>query len=204
MIPWKRSTISFVLYVLPSVFCQETETILYTPSFMQEGWSGGGRRRVPTKNDYWQKFRDVNAPVFWVMPVDHYHHATVILLLYSEPVAVIVEYVPHGDLRGFLRKSRGLQDSYFDDPETVPKSSLSPHQLFNFALDIAAGMEHLSSHKASSTETFGGNKLNERHLIEARHCTALQMFTWSLFLALADNSSRFSSQKRACWRERNL
>ena len=59
----------------------------------------------------------------------------------------ITEYVPFGDLLGFLRKSRGLHDTYYKDPDIKPQSSLSPKQLFSFAWDIANGMEFLSSKK---------------------------------------------------------
>ena len=60
---------------------------------------------------------------------------------------VITEYVPYGDLLGFLRKSRGLQDNYYNDPDIKPQSSLRPKQLFGFAWDIANGMEFLASEK---------------------------------------------------------
>lgn len=59
----------------------------------------------------------------------------------------ITEYVPYGDLLGYLRKSRGLHDTYYKDPDFKPQSSLRPKQLFGFALDIANGMEFLSSKK---------------------------------------------------------
>ena len=64
-----------------------------------------------------------------------------------DPVMVITEYVPYGDLLGFLRKSRGLQDNYYKDPDSKPQSSLRPKQLFGFAWDIANGMEFLASEK---------------------------------------------------------
>ena len=64
-----------------------------------------------------------------------------------DPVRVITEYVPYGDLLGFLRKSRGLQDNYYKDPDIKPQSSLRPKQLFGFAWDIANGMEFLASEK---------------------------------------------------------
>lgn len=59
----------------------------------------------------------------------------------------ITEYVPYGDLLGYLRKSRGLNDTYYNDPDFEPQSSLRPKQLFRFALDIADGMNFLSSKK---------------------------------------------------------
>ena len=30
---------------------------------------------------------------------------------------VLIEYVPYGDLLGYLRKSRGLNDTYYNDPD---------------------------------------------------------------------------------------
>ena len=61
----------------------------------------------------------------------------------------ITEYIPYGDLLGYLRKSRGLQDTYYKDPDIKPQSSLTPKQLFRFAWDIANGMEFLSSQKVT-------------------------------------------------------
>lgn len=60
---------------------------------------------------------------------------------------VVTEYVSHGDLLGFLRKSRGLRDTYYNDTEIKPQSSLSSNQLFSFAWDIANGMDYLASMK---------------------------------------------------------
>ncbi|XP_048589075.1 fibroblast growth factor receptor 4 isoform X2 [Nematostella vectensis] len=60
---------------------------------------------------------------------------------------VIIEYVPHGDLLGYLRKSRGEEDSYYPDPEIKPKTSLSSQQLVRFAWQVADGMQYLSSQK---------------------------------------------------------
>jgi len=78
-------------------------------------------------------------------------HQNVIQLLgcvtKSDPIMGITEYVPYGDLLGYLRKSRGLQDTYYNDPEIKPQSSLSSKQLFGFSWDIANGMEFLSSKK---------------------------------------------------------
>lgn len=59
----------------------------------------------------------------------------------------ITEYAPYGDLLGYLRKSRGLHDTYYKDPDFKPQSSLRSKQLFGFALGIANGMEFLSSKK---------------------------------------------------------
>ena len=62
-----------------------------------------------------------------------------------EPLLVLIEYVPYGDLLGFLRKSRGLNDTYYKDPDIKPETSLTSQQLMKFAWQIADGMSYLSS-----------------------------------------------------------
>ena len=62
---------------------------------------------------------------------------------------VIIEYVPYGDLLGYLRKSRGLNDTYYKDPDVKPKTNLTSQQLMRFAWQVADGMNHLSSKKVS-------------------------------------------------------
>jgi len=57
---------------------------------------------------------------------------------------VIIEYVPYGDLLGYLRKSRGLNDTYYKDPDIKPQTSLTSQQLMKFAWQIADGMSYLS------------------------------------------------------------
>ena len=77
---------------------------------------------------------------------------SVIVILYAlflEPLLVLIEYVPYGDLLGYLRKSRGLNDTYYEDPDVKPKSNLTSQQLMKFAWQIADGMSYLSLRKAS-------------------------------------------------------
>ena len=62
---------------------------------------------------------------------------------------MLIEYVPYGDLLGYLRKSRGLNDTYYKDPDIKPKTSLTSQQLMKFAWQIADGMSYLSLRKAS-------------------------------------------------------
>ena len=62
-----------------------------------------------------------------------------------DPLLVLIEYVPCGDLLGYLRKSRGLNDTYFKDPDIKPQTSLTSQQLIKFAWQIADGMSYLSS-----------------------------------------------------------
>ena len=60
---------------------------------------------------------------------------------------VIIEYVPYGDLLGYLRKSRGLKDTYYKDPDIKPKTTLTSQQLIKFAWQVADGMAYLSAKK---------------------------------------------------------
>ena len=66
-----------------------------------------------------------------------------------EPLLVLIEYVPFGDLLGYLRKSRGLNDNYFKDPDIKPQTNLTSQQLMKFAWQIADGMSYLSSKSVS-------------------------------------------------------
>ncbi|XP_044167458.1 uncharacterized protein LOC114951266 isoform X2 [Acropora millepora] len=64
----------------------------------------------------------------------------------SEPLLVLIEYIPY-DLRGYLRKSRGLKDSHYIDSDIKAKTSLTSQQLMKFAWQIADGMTYLSLRK---------------------------------------------------------
>ena len=66
-----------------------------------------------------------------------------------DPLLVLTEYVPYGDLLGYLRKSRGLNDTYFNNPDRKPKTNLTSQQLMRFAWQIADGMAYLSSKKVN-------------------------------------------------------
>ena len=58
---------------------------------------------------------------------------------------VIIEYVPYGDLLGYLRRSRGLHDCYYEYPEIKPATNLTSEQILMFAWQIADGMQYISS-----------------------------------------------------------
>ena len=72
------------------------------------------------------------------------------LVSFLDPLLVLIEYVPYGDLLGYLRKSRGLNDTYYKDPDVKPQTSLTADQLLKFAWQIADGMSYLSSRKVYS------------------------------------------------------
>ena len=63
---------------------------------------------------------------------------------------VLIEYVPFGDLLGYLRKSRGLNDTYYKDPDVQPETNLTSEQLIKFAWQVADGMCYLCSKKVCS------------------------------------------------------
>ncbi|CAH3023858.1 unnamed protein product, partial [Porites evermanni] len=77
----------------------------------------------------------------------------------SDPLLVLIEYVPHGDLLGYLRKSRGLNDTYFKDPDSKPQTTLSADQLMKFAWQVADGMCYLSSKKVIHRDLAARNVL---------------------------------------------
>ncbi|XP_022804496.1 uncharacterized protein LOC111341760 isoform X2 [Stylophora pistillata] len=64
-----------------------------------------------------------------------------------KPPLVILEFVPHGDLLGFLKRSRGERDDYYDFKGKEIPRKISTEQLYKFASDIARGMEFISAHQ---------------------------------------------------------
>ena len=78
-----------------------------------------------------------------------YTYMTIPIYFILDPLLVLIEYVPYGDLLGYLRKSRGLNDTYFNNPDRKPKTNLTSQQLMRFAWQIADGMTYLSSRKVS-------------------------------------------------------
>ena len=74
-----------------------------------------------------------------------------VYFVHLEPLLVLIEYVPYGDLLGYLRKSRGLNDTYYKDPDIKPQTSLTSQQLIKFAWQVADGMSYLSSRSVSAS-----------------------------------------------------
>ena len=73
------------------------------------------------------------------------------IVLIIEPEMVIIEYVPYGDLLGYLRKSRGLNETYYKDPDVKPRTNLTSQQFLKFAWQVADGIEYLSNKKVGYT-----------------------------------------------------
>ena len=63
----------------------------------------------------------------------------------------MVDYAQYGDLLGYLRKSRGVNDNYYSDPSVKPRTSLTSKQLLRFAWQISDGMDYLSKKKVISS-----------------------------------------------------
>ena len=59
-----------------------------------------------------------------------------------------MEYVPHGDLLGYLRNSRRLKDKYYFAAEDID-IELTTYDLISFSKQVASGMDFLSSMKVS-------------------------------------------------------
>ena len=66
----------------------------------------------------------------------------------SDPLLIVLEYLPYGDLLGYLRKSRGHSDSYHSG-EKKPTSKLTAKDLLSFAWMIADGMNYLAKMKVT-------------------------------------------------------
>ena len=59
---------------------------------------------------------------------------------------LILEFAPYGDLLGYLRKSRGMEDKYYNCPENW-QQEVTSYDLLSFAQQIASGMSFLASKK---------------------------------------------------------
>ena len=62
---------------------------------------------------------------------------------YTVHPILLLEYLPCGDLLGFLRKSRGIVDKYYRGEGEV--ANLKTYDLVSFSNQIATGMVFLAS-----------------------------------------------------------
>ncbi|CAH3028068.1 unnamed protein product [Porites evermanni] len=63
------------------------------------------------------------------------------------PPLLILENAPYGDLLGYLRKRRGQNDDYDHLNRMEVPQKIAKQQLYEFATDIARGMEYIASHQ---------------------------------------------------------
>ncbi|XP_038064851.1 muscle, skeletal receptor tyrosine protein kinase-like [Patiria miniata] len=64
----------------------------------------------------------------------------------KDPMYVILEYVPHGDLQTYLRHIRtGTEPFYLKKEEFKEKKDLTPTEILSFASQVVRGMEYLAS-----------------------------------------------------------
>ena len=99
----------------------------------------------------------------------------------SEPLLVLIEYVPYGDLLGYLRKSRGLNDTYFKDPDIKPQTSLTSQQLMKFSWQVADGMSYLSSRSVSYNADclhFANKNYTVKNVLRSPHIQPLFAFAF--------------------------
>ena len=68
------------------------------------------------------------------------------IYLSVDPLLIVSEYLPYGDLLRYLRKSRGHSDNYYTG-EKRPASKLTAKDLLSFAWMIADGMQYLATMK---------------------------------------------------------
>ncbi|XP_038064852.1 muscle, skeletal receptor tyrosine protein kinase-like [Patiria miniata] len=64
----------------------------------------------------------------------------------KDPMYIILEYVPHGDLQTYLRHIRtGTEPFYLKKEEFKEKKDLTPTEILTFASQVVRGMEYLAS-----------------------------------------------------------
>ena len=77
---------------------------------------------------------------------------------------LILEYAPYGDLLGYLRKSRGLEDKYYSSPESC-QQEVTSYDLLSFAQQVSAGMSFLASKKVCDSCSFASHYFNVSSVI---------------------------------------
>ena len=73
-------------------------------------------------------------------------YSSYISSLLDAPLMLLLEYAPYGDLLGYLRKSRGLEDKYYRSSECC-QQEVTSYDLVSFSQQIASGMSFLASKK---------------------------------------------------------
>ena len=103
------------------------------------------------KNGYC--FSDMTDFSFLVFTKDCFHSLLTSIYSLAGPLLLILEYMPYGDLLGYLRISRGHNDTY-NSGEKKPTSRLTDMELLSFAWMIADGMSYLADMKVRLNQSF--------------------------------------------------
>ena len=83
---------------------------------------------------------------------------------------LILEYVAYGDLLGYLRKSRGMEDKHYSCSESC-EQEVTSYELLSFAQQIASGMSFLASKKVRapcSSSVMNGVLISQIRTIKSR------------------------------------
>ncbi|XP_062511962.1 fibroblast growth factor receptor 2-like isoform X2 [Corticium candelabrum] len=83
--------------------------------------------------------------------LESYTHKNVLRLLgvcsVGGPLCLILEYATHGNLKSYLQSRKDGQQLKQSELNSNCGCEITPNKMFNFSLQIAAGMEHLMSRK---------------------------------------------------------
>ena len=115
------------------------------------------------KNGYF--FSDMTDFNFLVFTKVCFHSLLTSIYSLAGPLLLILEYMPYGDLLGYLRISRGHNDTY-NSGEKKPTSRLTDMELLSFAWMIADGMSYLADMKVSLNQSFISNDANVACIFE--------------------------------------
>lgn len=66
---------------------------------------------------------------------------------FTGPPLVILEFAAHGDLLGYLVKSKGQYDDYYNLKRKEDAHKITKQLLHQFAADIARGMEYIAANQ---------------------------------------------------------
>lgn len=85
----------------------------------------------------------------------------------SEPIAIIMEYVPNGNLLSYLIKCRHeTEDGYAEmDGNNVDKHTLTPNEMLSFARQISMAMLYLSDNKYVHRDLAARNVLLDQNKV---------------------------------------
>ena len=113
-----------------------------------------------------------------------------------------MEYLPFGDLLGYLRKSRGHSDNY-NKRDKKPESKLTAKDLLSFAWMIADGMQYLAKIKVILYNSLQSILLLK--LIIAKHNVyPLCDFTWRNSIPVSGSKGHLSRSVQIIQIERRI